>query len=329
MAFRRPLVVVINRPDVLAHFATHDWVASLTELNELNVSRMAISRARAVGTVIDVAPRVVAVSNVALTLRGKARAAVISVGHETFVSGTSAGVLHGLRSMPESPVVVTVREDRNAALPQWCRVARTSWIDEPRDVVDMDGLRVASPLRMLFSLARQFNQHRFERAAEDVWHRGLADPETAADYLAHIRRSGRTGVRRMEAWLQRAATQSRPSQSNLERRMLEAISRLGLASPQRQHPLVLPSGETIHLDIAWPDLRLAFEPGHSWWHGGDLGQRRDQARDHACAELGWAVHRFDEQQVAEPSLGSRIRAIYHARRAVLAGPPGSHRVSSR
>jgi hypothetical protein len=66
-----------------------------------------------------------------------------------------------------------------------------------------DGLRLATPLRTLFGLAEQFNQHRFERAAEDVWHKGLVTPDQAADYLATIRRSGRTGVIRMETWLER------------------------------------------------------------------------------------------------------------------------------
>ena len=43
----------------------------------------------------------------------------------------------------------------------------------------------------------------------------------------------------------------------------------GLPEPIRQHPLLLLTGELIHLDIAWPEVRLAVEPGHSWWHGGD------------------------------------------------------------
>ena len=69
---------------------------------------------------------------------------------------------------------------------------------------------IASPLRMLFGLAEQFNQHRFERAAEDVWHRGLVTPDQAGDYLAAIRRSGRTGVIRMETWLERTSFRTTP-----------------------------------------------------------------------------------------------------------------------
>ncbi len=61
---------------------------------------------------------------------------------------------------------------------------------------------------MLFGLAGQFNQHRFERAAEDVWHKGLATPEEAWAYLEAIRRSGRGGVKRMADWLEKAALQA-------------------------------------------------------------------------------------------------------------------------
>lgn len=317
----------MNRPAVLEHFATHHWVASLDELDGLGVSPMAVSRARTRGTIVDVAPRVVALNHVVLSMKGKARAALLSVGHESFLSGTTAACLHGLRGMPASPIMLTVWETRSAALPTWCRVVRTSWLDDERDIVELDEQRVASPLRTLFALARHFNQHRFERAAEDIWHRRLADPASAADYLAHIRRSGRTGVLRMERWLEKAAHRPRPAQSNLERRVLEIIERLGIPAPARQHPITLPSEEVIHIDIAWPDLKLGLEPGHSWWHGGDLGQRRDQLRDQACGEVGWSIHRFDEQQVTDPMLGLRIRGIYQARRVLFAGGPDSHRVS--
>ena len=87
-------------------------------------------------------------------------------------------------------------------MPAWGRLSRTSWIEEPRDVkLRDDGLRVATPLRMLFRLARTFNDHRFERAAEDAWHRGLVTPQAAAEYLDAIRRSGKAGVLRFEGWL--------------------------------------------------------------------------------------------------------------------------------
>ena len=161
-------------------------------------------------------------------------------------------------------------------------------------MVRSDGLRIASPLRTLFRLAAVFNDHRFQRAAEDAWHLQLVTPEAAADYLAAVRRSGRTGVIRFEHWLERMSFQSKPSQSGLEQDVIDAIVRAGLPDPVRQLPLILPSGELIHVDVAWPDVRLGVEPGDSWWHGGDLRQRADQARDRACDEIGWRIVRADE-----------------------------------
>jgi very-short-patch-repair endonuclease len=82
----------------------------------------------------------------------------------------------------------------------------------------------------------------------------------------------------------------------------------------RQHPLVLSSGETIHLDISWPAIRLAVEPGASSSHGGNHGQRRDQTRDRACGEMGWHVVRLDERLRDDlAGVARQIRRIHHRR----------------
>ncbi len=309
----------MNRSDVLEHFATHHWVASRRQLTELKVSTAALEHARRRGLVVGVARGVVAVAGVELTWEGKALVAQLTAGREAFVSGPSAGVVHGLRNMPRQRIEISIHERRHATLPSWGRLLRTSWIVENRDVVERDdGLRVATPLRTLFGLAGQFNQFRFERAAEDVWHRQLASPADAAEYLAMIRRSGRTGVRRFNEWLERVTARQRPAQSGLELDFVALIARVGLPTPQRQHPVVLANGVTIHLDLAWPEAFLAVEPGHSWWHGGDLGQRADQGRQRACDEVGWRVIPYDESGVEDPVATARqIRAIYRKRVAML------------
>lgn len=306
------------RPDVLAFLAEHEWVATTAELEELGVSRSALTRARNRGLVTSPIHGMVVLGGAQLTFAGKMRLAVLGAGDEAFVSGQTAGSLHGLRGMSTSKVEITVYERRRLTNhPSWCRIVRTSWIESiDVQVRDSDNLRIASPLRTLFGLAAQFNQHHFERAAEDLWHRGLATPEQAWDYLQDIRRSGRTGVRTMETWLEKAALRDRPAQSNLELDFIDIVERMGLPAPKRQHPVVLVTGETVHLDIAWPDLRLAVEPGHSWWHGGDLRQRRDQARDRACNAVGWMVVRFDEEARRDlVAAGREVVAIYRRRRA--------------
>jgi len=320
----------MNRPEVLALFASQHWIASSAQLAALGVGRSTLSRARLLGVVTSPLRGVVAVAGAEPSLAGRALAAQLAAGAEAFVSGPTAGALRGLRDMPRHRIELTICEHRRVRLPDDHRLVRTSWLEEPRDVERRtDGIRIASPLRMLFGLAEQFNQHRFERAAEDVWHKGLVTPDEAGEYLAAIRRSGKTGVIRMETWLERAACRPPRTtvQSGLEQAFVDMIERVGLPTPVRQHPLVLATGELIHLDLAWVDVRLAVEPGHSWWHGGDLRQRRDQDRDRACAVVGWHVVRYDETAAGDPAATAReLLALYQRRRTDLLG---SSETSSR
>lgn len=309
------------RPEVLQFLATHHWVASNEQLAALGVTPTMLKRARRNGTVVSPAQGVVVMAGAELSLEGRALLGQLAAGREAFVSGPTAAALHGLRAMPTGVVEITIEQWRKVTLPDGCRLFRSSSFQEGRDVTTRpDGMRIATPLRALFGLAAQFNQHRFERAAEDAWHKGLVTPEQAWEYLTDIRRSGRTGVRRMNEWLEKTAFRTAPAQSGLELDVIDIVARAGLPEPTRQHPLVLPSGETIHLDIAWPDIRLAVEPGHSWWHGGDIAQRRDQARDRGCSAVGWLVVRFDEDVRNHPGPAiAELRAIHRARSVVSEG----------
>jgi hypothetical protein len=320
----------MNRREVVELFTRQHRVASGSQLAGLGVSSSALDRAVQRGAVERVHRGVYRLAGATLDFEGTALALQLLAGPGAFLSGPSAGVIRGLREMPRDPIEVTIREVRRATLPPPHRLVVTSWIEEDRDVESRDdGIRVATPLRMLFGLARRFNQHRFERAAEDVWHKGLVTPDQAGEYLATIRQSGKTGVRRMELWLEKTSLRQRPSQSGLELDFVDMIEGMGLPAPVRQLPLTLRSGETIHLDLAWPDVRLAIEPGHSWWHGGDRRQRADQSRDRACALVGWHVHRYDEAAIRVRAATAReIVALYRQRAADL-GPPRSSESPAR
>ena len=306
---------MIDRADVLAIFSSQFWVADIAQLKEAGVSARTITRARQRGTIVGVLPGIVRLAGSELTFESKAMALQLHAGEKAFLSGVTAGALHGMRQMPRSFLEITVPEVSRAVMPRWGRVSRTSWIDPDRDVQERDdGLRVATPLRTLFRLARTFNDHRFERAAEDAWHLELVTPEAAADYLTAIRRQGKWGVTRFERWLEKTAARTRPSQSGLEldvprRGAAGRAARTGTAAPadaaQRRGRPRRPR---------WPRARLGVEPGHSWWHGGDLGQRSDQARDRACDEIGWRIVRHDESLRGQlAAFGLQLRIIHDER----------------
>ena len=255
------------------------------------------------------------------TFLSRAMSVQLWTAGEGFISSWSAGRIHGLRRMPHEPVHFTVPARFSRRSPAWIHLDRARWYHPVRDRrTHSTGLVVATPLRMLFGLAHDFNHHRFTQAAEDAWHLGLTDPIEMATYLEEHRCRGKDGVATMQRWLERVENRSRPTQSHLERDVIEALERVGLPTPSLQYPLRLANGEVIHLDIAWPALRLAVEPGSSWFHGGDAAQAKDHDRDLACNEVGWLVIRLDESFRFDPALSARrIRRAYRSREREVRG----------
>ena len=118
--------------------AAHHWVASIEQLRELKVSTLGARRtpgasARSISPVHGVGRRAAASSS---TLEGRALLAQLAAGREAFVSGPTAGALHGLRGDADGDRSRS-RSSSGAAscCPADCRLVRTSWIDEERDVV--------------------------------------------------------------------------------------------------------------------------------------------------------------------------------------------------
>ena len=282
--------------------------------SDLGWTSSRLGRARAAGLFVEAAPGVVRMASDRGTFESACMAAQLAARSTGFLGAWTAGRLYRMRRMPDRPIHLTTRSDFRLTVGAETQVHRSRWYDEADVAIRVDGLRIATPLRALFGMAARFNQFRFERAAEDAWHLGLVTPAQAAIYLEQHRCRGKDGVATMERWLERAVHRERPSQSELERDLIEALRSVGLPEPDRQHPVVLLSGETVHIDIAWPIIRFGVEPGASWWHGGDLGQRLDQDRDRACGEVGWFVVRFDEAMRRDPGQSARqVRRIFDRR----------------
>lgn len=297
-------------------------VVGRTQMMDLGIDRRTLQRARASGMLVDVTSKSYRFASSTESFAARCWALQLHTGERGFLSGTTAARLWGLRRMNSLTVQLTLPNTTRLRLPPWAEVHYTSWYTPRGDRVRRDdGLLVASPMRMLFGLAADLNEFRFRRAAEDAWHLQLIDPADAADYLEAHRCRGKDGVAAFERWLEQTDVGGRPAQSYLERDLLEALTAVGLPPAVRQFGVVLPSGELVHLDIAWPDIKLAVEPGASWWHGGDLGQRRDQARDRALARVGWHVLRFDEELRNDIVAAAReVRAIHRRRSSDIIRP---------
>jgi hypothetical protein len=86
--------------------------------------------------------------------------------------------------------------------------------------------------------------------------------------------------------------------SELELELQQALVDGGLPLAVQQHPVVLPSGRTAYLDLAYLDCRLDIEVDHSAWHGTPSAVERDKARDNGLARMSWERLRFTERMLA-------------------------------
>ena len=117
-------------------------VASLEQLLDLDVSKGTLRRARQHGVLSTIIPGIVRLTGSPETFASRAMALQLHTGDDSFVSGFSAGVLHGLREMPRRIVEVTVPEMQRYVMPTWGRLHRSSWIDLERDIASRGSLRL-------------------------------------------------------------------------------------------------------------------------------------------------------------------------------------------
>jgi very-short-patch-repair endonuclease len=285
----------------------------LTE--DLALTRAQVAGLRGRGELVEVLPSTYRLTSHPDTFLLRAFATQLWAHSLGFLSSWSAARIYGLRKMPGNRIHFTAPASFSRRCPEWVHLDRSGWFDADRDRDTLPtGLIVATPERMLWGLAADVNQTRFDRAAEDAWHRRLITPSSLGDYLEAHRCRGKDGTRRIERWLRRNGDRTRPAQSHLEMEFVDAFVRHGLPEPERQHSLRLTNGEVIHLDIAWPNVRLAVEPGSSWYHGGDDAQARDHDRDLACSELGWSVIRLADSFRDDVDGAARRVARAHAQR---------------
>lgn len=82
-----------------------------------------------------------------------------------------------------------------------------------------------------------------------------------------------------------------PVDSPFERAVRDLIAGTTLPTPA-PHPFpVVLDGRRLHLDIAWPDLRVAVECDGFGFHASPAALQRDQQRHNALVRAGWRVLR--------------------------------------
>ena len=222
---------------------------------------------------------VYALGHADLSARGRNVAALLAAGPQAVLSHRSAGALWRITPPPATPEV-TIPAKRRRSRPN-LTIHRTASLDA-RDVRLHDGLRLTSPKRTLQDLARVMD---VERATAEAQVLGLIPRDT---------------------------TDTPPTRSELERRMLALLRDAGLPPP-RVNTLI----GAYEVDFAWPDHRVVAELDGWAAHSTRLAFERDRRRDAELQAAGYAVLRFTWRQVRDTPIriAGRIAQVLGRRAA--------------
>ena len=313
---------------VATWFANHYGTATSFELARLGMSRHQRERLVSEKILLVVHRGVYRLASSPLTFEARCRA-VCAACPEAVIGAESAARWWAFRGVrwTDEPLVLTPPGSHPIA--SGVTIRRSNLLD-PRDVVEIKpGIRVTSPPRTVFDLARDLPDRVIEALLEQVLDRHCAMP-TIWDLHRRMSRRGRDGAARFGRVLSQREVWQKPAQSNLELRVLQALSRdhgLGLV---RQHPLRLPDGCVIHLDGADPTIRWGLEVDHVTWHGGRHDAQRDKGRDRGARRVGWQVERVTDQELGERfhAVITELAALHRQRSREVVPRPSGHNLTS-
>lgn len=213
---------------------------------------------------------------------------------EAVVSGTSGGRLMNLRGTFTDDVHVV----SHTSVKLHGVNAHTTDLLGSRDIHLLRGIPVLAPLRLFCDLAWYLDDAALESVLEQLLDRRLVTVPAVRAASVRFAARGRPGTVRLRRVLDSRPAWLAPADSDLELRLWRALTQVGMRL-ERQFPIVLDSGVTVHIDLASPATRVGIEVDHVTWHGGRRDVQRDKQRDRELARLGWQVARVTDADVRE------------------------------
>lgn len=264
----------------------HGLVTSSQAVAALGPSRT--KRWAASGRLVSVQPRVWRVAGAPATWHQDLLAAQLSSAG--LVGCRSAGALLQLTSATDL-VEVSVRQRQQPRLRPPAVVHRSVDLD-PRDYVEVDGLRVTTACRTIVDLGLVLREAQVADAVSTGLARRILSVEDLRAIRARLSRCGRNGVGVLGRVLDDRFPLLAAEESVLEGRLLTLLRRSGLPAPSVQFEVRHAGRFVARVDAAYPDQRVAIELDGYEHHTSSKAFQRDRARQNELVSLGWTVLRF-------------------------------------
>lgn len=263
-------------------------VVSREQAMALGATSRAIRVRREAGRWVDLHGGVYAVGHEAVSLRGRAIAALLYGPPGAVLSHQSAAALWGLRDDPLSvPHVSCERATSRATL-----CLHRAKLPAPH-IHRRDGLPMTTPARTAFDLCEVLPYAEAARAVREARVAGLLRPSQLETLAASM--PGRRAIPVARRILDGPAGE--PTRSQTERLLLRHLAQAGIARPEVNAPV-----DRFLGDFVWRRQRLIVETDGWDTHRDRHSFEADRQRDAELGAAGWHVQRFTRLQVRDAPL---------------------------
>lgn len=216
--------------------------------------------------------------------RVRVAAALRQLGPRAAASHGTAMWLHGLWSNAPSSVTVSVPDDRAPRSRPGLDVVRSRTLRQ-RDVIEADGLRCTSVDRTLRDVAAYLSDNGLLAMLTTAEQRRLVD------LPALVEQAGLPGTARGTGRFRRMVELRRRDRwdSGLERDTADLFCAHGFHPHDGPFPVHCPDGRVVHVDVAFPAVRLAVECDGIGYHSDPASFETDRVRWQQLTAAGWQV----------------------------------------
>ena len=280
----------MDAADVDAYRLAECQLALITSVQaiELGMTPKQIKGRLAAGLFVRVHRGVYRVAAAPASHQQELLAACLAAGARAVASHRSAAAVSGLRGVEWPTPEITVTGNSKPVL-RGVAVHRSAL--GSADVGRRGPIPVTRPARTLLDLAG-VEPALVEGALDDALVRGLTTLGSIERMLDRAGSHGRAGTALLRRLVAERSDGQSPTESFLEDRLVGLLRRHGLPEPIRQHPVALPDGHVVRIDLAYPEVRLGIETDGRVWHSGRADFSRDRQRANRLAGLGWTLLRY-------------------------------------
>jgi very-short-patch-repair endonuclease len=229
------------------------------------------------------------VSGSPATWRGDLLAATLAAGAASAISHRAAAPMYGLPGGRDDIVELTCLRWKRTTQPGL--VVHESRRLDARDLQLVDGIPVTRPERVILDLASYAPRSNYvELVIQAARRKRLVSYGSTKEVFDRHARRGLKGVRAVREALECWDPSSRPTESEMETLLLQALRANGLPEPVVQYDVRDATGQFVgRADAAYPSANIVIEYDSKQEHSDEFQIGRDARRRNALQACGFAV----------------------------------------